>query len=147
MTDKSGAPPPNGLRFALAAYLIWGFVPVYFKLLGHVLPVEIVAQRILWSIPLLLVIMAFRSQLADYAAMRTFANTDPDAGAVQKLPTILSLFADSSEPVPLSVTQWDLSYLSALYKARLAASGNAQQRSMAKQIRSDAVRAADNPQH
>ncbi len=85
-------------------------------------------------------------QLADYAAMRTLANTDPDAGAVQKLPTILSLFAESSEPVPLSVTQWDLSYLSALYKARLAASGNAQQRSMAKQIRSDAVRAADDPQ-
>lgn len=85
-------------------------------------------------------------QLADYAAMRTLANTDPEAGAVQKLPTILSLFAGSVEPVPLSVTQWDLSYLSALYRAQLAASGGAQQRSMAKHIRSEVVRAAGNPQ-
>lgn len=84
-------------------------------------------------------------QLADYAAMRTLANTDPDAADGQALPTILSLFAGSSEPVPLSVTQWDLSYLSALYKVRLAAAGGSQQRSMAKQMRNDAVRAADNP--
>ncbi|WP_373475053.1 EamA family transporter RarD [Sphingorhabdus sp.] len=69
MTDKSETPPPNGLPFALAAYLIWGFVPVYFKLLGHVPPAEIVAQRILWSIPLLLVIMYFRTQLGEYAAI------------------------------------------------------------------------------
>ncbi len=69
MTEKSETPPPNGLPYALGAYLTWGFVPVYFKLLSHVPPVEIVAQRILWSIPLLLVIMAFRSQLADYAAI------------------------------------------------------------------------------
>lgn len=69
MTDKSDTPPPNGLPYALGAYLTWGFVPVYFKLLSHVPPVEIVAQRIWWSIPLLLVIMAFRSQLADYAAI------------------------------------------------------------------------------
>ena len=69
MTDKSDTPPPNGLPFALAAYLIWGFVPVYFKLLGHVPPAEIVAQRILWSIPLLLVIMYFRTQLGEYTAI------------------------------------------------------------------------------
>jgi chloramphenicol-sensitive protein RarD len=46
-----------------------GFVPVYFKLLSHVPPVEVVAQRILWSIPLLLVIMYFRKQLGEYAAI------------------------------------------------------------------------------
>ena len=47
----------RGFAFALSAYLIWGVVPVYFKLLSHVPPIAIVAQRIIWSIPLLLIIM------------------------------------------------------------------------------------------
>lgn len=69
MTQKIEDPQPSGLPFALSAYIIWGFVPVYFKLLDHVPPVEIVAQRILWSIPLLLVIMYFRTQLGEYVAI------------------------------------------------------------------------------
>ena len=66
MTKASEVPPPNGLPFALGAYVIWGFVPVYFKLLSHVPPVEVVAQRILWSIPLLMVIMYFRKQTGEF---------------------------------------------------------------------------------
>ncbi len=69
MTEKIETPQPSGLPFAVGAYVIWGFVPVYFKLLDHVPPVEIVAQRILWSIPLLLVIMYFRKQLGEYVAI------------------------------------------------------------------------------
>ena len=63
--DESGA-QPSGLPYAVGAYLIWGFVPAYFKLLHDVLPVEIVAQRILWSIPLLVVIMFARKQLGEF---------------------------------------------------------------------------------
>lgn len=69
MTDRPETQQPSGLPFALGAYLIWGFVPVYFKLLSHVPPVEVVAQRILWSIPLLLIIMFFRKQLGEFAAI------------------------------------------------------------------------------
>lgn len=69
MTDRQETQQPSGLPFALGAYLIWGFVPVYFKLLSHVPPVEVVAQRILWSIPLLLIIMFFRKQLGEFAAI------------------------------------------------------------------------------
>jgi chloramphenicol-sensitive protein RarD len=69
LTDNDDQRQPNGLPYALGAYLTWGFVPVYFKLLSHVPPVEVVAQRILWSIPLLLVIMYFRRQIADYVAI------------------------------------------------------------------------------
>jgi len=69
MTDKSETAQPSGLPYAMSAYLIWGFVPVYFKLLSHVSPIAVVAQRVLWSIPLLLVIMAFRKQLGEYAAI------------------------------------------------------------------------------
>jgi chloramphenicol-sensitive protein RarD len=69
MADKSETARPNGLPYAISAYLIWGFVPVYFKLLNHVPPIAIVAQRILWSIPLLLVIMGLRKQLSEYAGI------------------------------------------------------------------------------
>jgi chloramphenicol-sensitive protein RarD len=42
-----------GLLMGLAAYLMWGVLPLYFKALAHVLPSEIVAHRILWSLLLL----------------------------------------------------------------------------------------------
>ncbi len=63
------APQGSGLPYAIGAYLTWGFVPAYFKLLEGVPPLEIVAQRIIWSIPLLLVIMAFRRQLGEFFAI------------------------------------------------------------------------------
>lgn len=69
MADNSETSRPNGLPYAISAYLIWGFVPVYFKLLSHVPPIAVVAQRIIWSLPLLLVIMALRKQLSEYAAI------------------------------------------------------------------------------
>ncbi|MGQ3102233.1 MAG: EamA family transporter RarD [Sphingopyxis solisilvae] len=61
-------PQQRGLPFALAAYGIWGFVPLFFKLLEDVPPVEVLAQRIVWSLPLCLVIMAFRRQIGEYLA-------------------------------------------------------------------------------
>ena len=39
-----------GLLLGLGAYLLWGFLPLYFKLLAEALPSEIVAHRILWSL-------------------------------------------------------------------------------------------------
>lgn len=58
----------GGLPYALAAYGIWGFVPLFFKLLEGVPPVEVLAQRIVWSLPLCFLIMAFRRQIGDYLA-------------------------------------------------------------------------------
>lgn len=81
------------------------------------------------------------TQLADYAAMRTFARTDPAAAALQSTPTILSLFERDGRAVPLSVTDWDMSYLRALYDTRIAARGYDQQREMVRAVRNDAGRA------
>src|ERR1043165_2811111 len=39
-----------GLIFGLGAYTLWGFMPLFFKLLSPVSPTEIVAHRILWSL-------------------------------------------------------------------------------------------------
>lgn len=60
---RSALPP--GLAEALAAYLTWGVVPAFFKLLADVSPFEIVAERICWSVPLLLAILAVRGRLGE----------------------------------------------------------------------------------
>ncbi len=54
------------MPFALGAYSIWGFVPLFFKLLEGVPPAEVLAQRIVWSLPLCFLIMAFRRQIGEY---------------------------------------------------------------------------------
>lgn len=50
----------RGLAYALAAYLSWGMLPIYFKALGGVPPVEVLAHRVVWSVLLLAVLIAFR---------------------------------------------------------------------------------------
>ena len=56
-------------------------------------------------------------QLSDFAAMQLYAHTEPQMASEQKAPTILTLLDDATtgRPAPLSITQWDLAYLKALY--------------------------------
>ncbi len=42
---------PKGLALAVTAYVLWGFLPLYMKAMADVGPVEIVAHRIIWSVP------------------------------------------------------------------------------------------------
>ena len=56
------------------------------------------------------------TQLADYAAMRTFARTDPSRLEGSGAPTILTVLeAPMNSAVPLTLTEWDLGFLKALY--------------------------------
>ncbi len=48
----------KGLWLAIGAYILWGILPLYFKLLGPVPPVQILAHRVLWSLVLLLAAVA-----------------------------------------------------------------------------------------
>lgn len=41
----------RGFLFALTAYFLWGFLPFYMKAVAHIAPSEVIAHRILWSIP------------------------------------------------------------------------------------------------
>lgn len=41
-----------GFAYAVTAYLMWGFLPLYMKAIVHIPPVEIIAHRILWSVPI-----------------------------------------------------------------------------------------------
>jgi chloramphenicol-sensitive protein RarD len=51
----------RGFLLGIGAYTLWGFLPIYFKLLKGVPPVDIVAHRILWSMPLLALLITLAS--------------------------------------------------------------------------------------
>ena len=56
------------------------------------------------------------TQLADYAAMRAFARTDPRRLGTSIAPTILSVIeAPMNSSVPPTLTEWDLAFLKSLY--------------------------------
>ena len=52
----------SGVPQALGAYLAWGILPIYFNLLHKVTPVELVAWRVLFTLPFCLAIVALRRQ-------------------------------------------------------------------------------------
>ena len=61
------AQPPSenvrsGVAHAIGAYLIWGFLPLYLLLVSEVPPLEFVGWRVVWTLPLCLLIVAFRRQ-------------------------------------------------------------------------------------
>ncbi len=58
----------SGMPAALGAYLIWGFLPLYLILVKTVPPVEFVAWRIVWTLPLCLAIASMRRQLPEIVA-------------------------------------------------------------------------------
>ncbi|WP_421580248.1 EamA family transporter RarD [Shinella sp. M31] len=43
---------PRGFAFALTAYVLWGFLPFFMKAVAHIPAFEVVAHRIIWSVPL-----------------------------------------------------------------------------------------------
>jgi chloramphenicol-sensitive protein RarD len=52
----------EGVIAGLAAYLMWGFLPVYFKIVGEVDPTEVLAHRIIWAVPFGALIVMLRHQ-------------------------------------------------------------------------------------
>ncbi|MEE1877594.1 EamA family transporter RarD [Altererythrobacter litoralis] len=65
-SDQPGQ--PSGLYAALGAYLIWGFLPLYLLLVKSVPPFEFVGWRIIWTLPICIVIVLFRGQILDVKA-------------------------------------------------------------------------------
>ena len=58
----------RGALAAAVCYFLWGLVPLYWKRLGAVSPLELIAHRHVWSLALLIVLLAF---LGGFAAVRT----------------------------------------------------------------------------
>ncbi|MBB2818162.1 UNVERIFIED_ORG: chloramphenicol-sensitive protein RarD [Rhizobium esperanzae] len=63
---------PRGFAFALTAYLLWGFLPFYMKAVAHISPAEVIAHRIVWSLPLAGIVLILLGRTADIrAALRS----------------------------------------------------------------------------
>jgi chloramphenicol-sensitive protein RarD len=64
-----------GLAAAIAAHLIWGFAPLYWVQAAQVPALDIVAHRVLWSLLLLVILLAalgrLRGTLAQFLTPRT----------------------------------------------------------------------------
>ncbi len=50
VSDEKAA--QRGFLFALTAYLMWGFLPFYMKAVAHIPAIEVVAHRVIWSVPI-----------------------------------------------------------------------------------------------
>jgi chloramphenicol-sensitive protein RarD len=61
MTDRTEQKlDRGGVTAALAAFMFWGLVPIYYKGLQSVGAWEVLAHRVIWSVPLLLFFLAIR---------------------------------------------------------------------------------------
>jgi chloramphenicol-sensitive protein RarD len=72
----------TGFALGLLAYALWGVLPLYFKAVRAVPPVDIVAHRVLWSLPFLALLIAVsrgwpkvREAITDRKTLGTLAAT------------------------------------------------------------------------
>lgn len=62
----------RGFGFALSAYLLWGFLPIYMKAMANIPPTEVIAHRILWSVPIAGLVLLIQGRTQDLrAALRS----------------------------------------------------------------------------
>ncbi len=61
----------KGLAEALGAYTIWGFLPLYLKPLQHIAPWEVVGERVIWSVVLLMILLVVRKRLGEFRRVMT----------------------------------------------------------------------------
>ncbi len=57
ITDTRLSDGSRGFLMALAAYGLWGALPFYLKALGHIPAMEVVSHRVIWSVPVALLLL------------------------------------------------------------------------------------------
>ena len=78
MTIQNDTPPAidddgrRGFVMAMSVYVLWGFMPIYMKALGHIPPLEFLAHRVVWAVPVAGIMLVYRRRMADVVdALRT----------------------------------------------------------------------------
>jgi chloramphenicol-sensitive protein RarD len=59
----------KGYIAAFGAYLFWGFSPIYWKIVAPVPAIEVVALRVIWAVPFLIIVLFIRK---DFSVLKTF---------------------------------------------------------------------------
>ncbi|MCM2474007.1 EamA family transporter RarD [Rhizobium sp. CG5] len=79
MADQHAAAPvaknedsARGFAFALTAYFLWGFLPIYMKMVAHMQPLEVLSHRVIWSLPIAAAVLLILKRTDDVkAALRS----------------------------------------------------------------------------
>lgn len=70
--DTQSGDSPKGFILALTAYFLWGLLPFYMKAVAHIPAQEVVAHRIIWSVPIAGATLLVMRRTADLkAALRS----------------------------------------------------------------------------
>ncbi len=70
--SNADAAARRGFFFALASYLFWGWLPIYMKWVAHIPAMEVVAHRVVWSVPIAGALLLILGRTADIKhAVRT----------------------------------------------------------------------------
>lgn len=78
----------RGFAFALTAYLMWGFLPLFMKALAHISPAEVIAHRVIWSVPVAGAVLLILGRTAD---LRTAIRTPRMLGMAAVTAAIISV--------------------------------------------------------
>jgi len=84
MKTSTSDPRGAGVGYAVGAYLLWGILPVYWKMLQAVPPVQILAHRIFWAFAFLLGLLVASGKLAGF-----WKETRQLAGQPRKMAAVL----------------------------------------------------------
>jgi len=63
--EPGQAEATRGFFFALVAYLLWGFLPLYMKAVAHMPATEVLSHRIVWSVPVAGVVLLVLGRTGD----------------------------------------------------------------------------------
>jgi chloramphenicol-sensitive protein RarD len=58
----------RGFLLALAAYFLWGLLPFFMKAVAHLPLAEVIAHRIIWSVPIAAAVLVWFGRTADFKA-------------------------------------------------------------------------------
>ncbi len=73
--NSAAGTQPSGLPFAVSAYLIWGLLPLYLRFVHHVPPFEFVGWRVIFTLPICVLVVALRRQGGEVLAAITRPRT------------------------------------------------------------------------
>jgi len=63
--ENPRADAQRGFLYALSAYLLWGFLPFYMKAVAHIPTAEVIAHRVVWSIPVAGLLLLWLGRTSD----------------------------------------------------------------------------------
>jgi len=58
----------KGILYGIGAYILWGFFPIYWKLLHNISALQLIGHRIVWSFILLIAVILITGQWTEFRA-------------------------------------------------------------------------------